>query len=77
MKILVALLMTVAWALPAIAQSDETAKHFHVFPHIADGGGWQSSLLVTNVAQSSNSCTLELHGLTVDRFEEGIIYKSP
>ena len=70
MKILVALLMTVAWALPAIAQSDETAKHFHVFPHIADGGGWQSSLVVTNAGQSSNSCTLELHGLTVDRFED-------
>lgn len=70
MKILVALLMTFAWALPAIAQPDETAKHFHVFPHIADGGGWQSSLVVTNAGQSSNSCTLQLHGLTVDRFEE-------
>ena len=69
MKILVALLMTVAWALPAFAQPDETAKHFHVFPHIADGGGWQSSLVVTNAGQSSNSCTLELHGLTAGRFE--------
>ena len=69
MKILVALLMTVAWALPASAQPDETAKHFHVFPHIADGGGWQSSLVVTNAGQSSNSCTLELHGLTTGRFE--------
>ena len=70
MKILIALLTTVAWAMPAIAQPDDTAKHFHVFPHIADGGGWQSSLVVTNAGQSSNSCTLELHGLTVDRFEE-------
>ena len=69
MKILVALLLTVAWAMPAIAQPDGTAKHYHVFPHIADGGGWQSSLVVTNAGQSSNSCTLELHGLTVDRFE--------
>ncbi len=69
MKILVALLLTVVWALPAFAQPDETAQHFHVFPHIADGGGWQSSLIVTNAGQSSNSCALELHGLTVDRFE--------
>lgn len=69
MKILVALLLTVVWALPAFAQPDETAQHFHVFPHIADGGGWQSSLIVTNAGQSSNSCTLELHGLTADRFE--------
>ena len=57
-------------ALPAIAQSDETAKRFHVFPQLADGGGWQSFLLVTNVAQSSSFCTFELHGLTVDRFTE-------
>ena len=69
MKILVALLLTVVWALPAFAQPDETAQHFHVFPHIADGGGWQSSLIVTNAGQSSNSCTLALQGLTVDRFE--------
>ena len=69
MKILVALLLTVVWALPALAQPDETAQHFHVFPHIADGGGWQSSLVVTNAGQSSNSCRLELHGLTADRFE--------
>ena len=69
MKILVALLLTIVWAMPALAQPDETAQHFHVFPHIADGGGWQSSLVVTNAGQSSNSCTLELHGLTADRFE--------
>ncbi|MDE0433713.1 MAG: hypothetical protein OXH92_06855 [Bryobacterales bacterium] len=69
MKILVALLLTVVWALPVLAQPDETAQHFHVFPHIADGGGWQSSLIVTNAGQSSNSCTLELNGLTADRFE--------
>ena len=69
MKILVAFLLTVAWAMPAIAQPDETAMRYHVFPHVADGGGWQSSLIVTNAGQSSNSCTLELHGLTADRFE--------
>ena len=68
--ILVTLLVAMACALPAIAQSDETAKRFHVFPQLADGGGWQSFLLVTNVAQSSSFCTFESHGLTVDRFSE-------
>ena len=67
---LVTLLVAMACSLPAIAQSDETAKRFHVFPQLADGGGWQSFLLVTNVAQSSSFCTFELHGLTVDRFSE-------
>ena len=65
---LATLLVAMACALPAIAQSDETAKRFHVFPQLADGGGWQSFLLVTNVAQSSSFCTFESHGLTVDRF---------
>ena len=50
--------------------SDETAKSFHVFPQIADGGGWQSALIVTNASQSTSLCTLELHGLTTDRFED-------
>ena len=67
---LATLLVTIACALPALAQSDERAKRFHVLPHLADGGGWQSSLLVTNVSPSTNSCRLELHGLTVDRFED-------
>ena len=68
--ILVMLLMTLACALPAIAQYDETAKRFHVFPQLADGGGWGSVLLVTNVSQSSSFCTFELHGLSLDRFRE-------
>ncbi len=67
---LATLLVTIACALPALAQSDETAKSFHVVPHLADGGGWQSSLLVTNVSPSTSPCTLQLHGLTVDRFED-------
>ena len=67
---LATLLVTMACPLPAIAQSDETAKRFHVFPQLADGGGWQSVLLVTNVAQSSSFCTFELHGLSLDRFPE-------
>ena len=67
---LAALLVTIACALPALAQSDETAKRFHVLPHIADGGGWQSILLVTNVSPSASPCTLQLYGgLDVERFE--------
>ena len=50
MKILATLLATIACALPAAAQYDETAKSFHLLPHLADGGGWQSVLLVTNVS---------------------------
>ena len=69
-RILATLLMTIVGALSAIAQSDETAKRFHVFPQLADGGGWQSFLLVTNVTQSSSFCTFELHGLSLDRFHE-------
>ena len=64
------LLVAMACALPAIAQSDETAKRFHVFPQLADGGGWGSVLLVTNVSQSSSFCTFALHGLSLDRFSE-------
>ena len=62
--------MALVWALPAFAQPDEQAKRFHLLPHIADGDGWRSTVLVTNVAQSASFCMLELHGLTVDRFEE-------
>ena len=48
--------------------SDKTAKRFHVFPVLVDGGGWQSVLIVTNASQSTSLCTLELHGLSLDRF---------
>ena len=65
------LLVAMACALPAIAQSDETAKRFHVFPQLADGDGWISLLLVTNVSQSSSFCTFELHGMSLDRFPSG------
>ena len=72
--VLAAFVLTTMCAFPAIAQqkrlSDETAKRFHVFPQIADGGGWRSFLLVANVAQSTSQCTFELHGLTMDRFQD-------
>ena len=50
--------------------SDETAKRFHVFPQLADGDGWKSSLLVTNVSQSASQCTFSLYGMDVDRFAD-------
>lgn len=46
----------------------EPVSRIHVFPQIADGGGWQSIFLVTNVSQSDSACTLRLQGLSVDRF---------
>ena len=58
----------VACTLPAIAQSDETAKSFHLLPHLADGGGWQSVLLVTNVSQSASRCTFNVYGVPLNRF---------
>ncbi len=63
------MLVILLCALPAGAQFNKTAKRFHVLPHIADGGGWRSSLLVTNVSESVSPCTLQLYGLSVDRFE--------
>ena len=53
---------------PSMPPLDEAAKPFHLLPHIADGGGWKSLLLVTNVTPSPSRCTLEMHGLTADRF---------
>ena len=70
MKILAILLATIACALPAAAQYDETAKRFHLLPHLADGGGWQSRLLVTNTSQSASSCTFNVYGVPLNRFSE-------
>ncbi len=70
MKILATLLATIACALPAAAQYDETAKSFHLLPHLADGGGWQSVLLVTNTSQSASSCTFNVYGVPLNRFSE-------
>ena len=70
MKILATLLATIAFALPAAAQYDETAKSFHLLPHLADGGGWQSILLVTNVSLSASRCTFNVYGMPLNRFNE-------
>ena len=48
---------------------DETAKTFHIFPQIADGGGadgstFSSWLFVTNVSfENNNHCTYRLNGV--------------
>ena len=69
--ILATLLLTIAPALPALAQSDPTAGRSHFLPHIADGGGWQSTLIVTNVSDDVSHCSLEVNGsLTLDRFQD-------
>ena len=70
MKLVTLLVAMVAWTLPAIAQSDETAKSFHLLPHLADGDGWQSVLLVTNVSQSASHCTFNVYGVPLNRFRE-------
>ena len=70
MKVLATLLATIACALPAAAQYDETAKSFHLLPHLADGGGWQSVLLVTNVSQSASRCTFNVYGVPLNRFRD-------
>ena len=70
MKLVTLLVAMVACTLPAAAQYDETAKSFHLLPHLADGGGWQSVLLVTNVSQSASSCTFNVYGVPLNRFSD-------
>ena len=70
MKILATLLATITFALPAAAQYDETAKSFLLLPHLGDGGGWQSILLITNVSQSASHCTFNVYGVPLNRFHE-------
>ena len=45
------LAMTVwVWTAPAaLGQADRAAQTRHIFPQIADGGGWGVLLMVTNV----------------------------
>ena len=52
------------------SREGEVTRRFHVLPHLADGGGWRSSLLVTNVSEEASQCTLQLYGLGADRFQD-------
>ena len=51
--------------------ADETAKRFNHLPLVADGEGIRSTLLITNVADSSNQCSLVFlaNQLDADDFE--------
>ena len=63
---------TVFTALPAFdPNGDGALKSSHIFPLVADGDGFRSLLLVTNLSAVANQCILDLHGpgLNADRFE--------
>ena len=49
----------------------ETARSTHILPLIADGGGFRSQILLTNLSDSSNRCVLDLRGGAgdADRFQ--------
>ena len=51
--------------------TDGEAKPFHNLPMLVNGNGFQSTLLVTNVADRANRCNLELlpDGLSASSFE--------
>lgn len=54
-------------ALPAVAQfPDESAKTNHFFPLVADGGGFQSVVFLTNAADAGNQCRIDLQGPGLD-----------
>lgn len=54
-----------------IPTGDDAAKPRHVIPLVADGDGFQSRVLVTNLSPEANLCTMNLHGSGLDsgRFE--------
>ena len=58
-------------ALPTISLEYDTAKSSHILPLILDGGGFRSQLLLTNLTETSNRCSIDLHGagLNASRFE--------
>ena len=60
--------------LPAAAfDAENPGERFHILPLVADGGGFRSQLLVTNLAPGANSCLLGLYGPGLDgvRFAPG------
>lgn len=59
-------------ALSALAlDGDDAAGASRLLPLVIDGGGFRSQLLVTNLAERSNRCTIDLRGtrLGASRFE--------
>ncbi len=55
----------------AVPTGDDTAKPRHVLPLVVDGDGFQSRVLVTNLAPGANRCAMDLFGAGLDtgRFE--------
>ena len=53
-------------AASSAAAADESAATGHFFPLIADGDGFQSRLVLTNVADAANQCALSLRGPGLD-----------
>jgi hypothetical protein len=67
---LVSLLLCLAADLAA--QADRTASTYHVFPQVADGflpdgSFFQTSILVTSLANQNTICTYSLYGLNTSR----------
>ena len=59
------------WTAPAaLGQADWAAQTRHIFPQIADGGGWGVLLMVTNVGDTPAECTLTPYGVGLDRFSD-------
>ena len=58
-------------ALSPTMLDDGTAGASHILPLIQDGGGFRSRVLLTNLAESANRCTVDLRGggLEVSRFD--------
>ena len=52
------------------SREGEVTRRYHVLPHLADGDGWRSSLVVTNVSEEASQCELQLYGLNADRFQD-------
>lgn len=74
--IFITIFSTLAFASSSAAQTaNEEARRSHILPLIADGGGLQSSLLITNTSRltnPNNQCILNLEGPSIDasRFQE-------
>ncbi len=54
--------VSVALSAAAARGADETASKDHVFPLLADGGGYRFELFLTNFAAGGNSCEFEWGG---------------
>ncbi len=62
---------TVLTAIPAVSLDGEVARSSHILPLIQDGDGFRSRLMLTNLANGSNSCNINFigKGFGADRFE--------